>query len=230
MHSWQCKINQGAPQNNSYDSFIGGKPKIPASMEIPCCTLCKERLTFMFQIAFPKGHFWYGKSLALFFCKSHYHQGYPIPEMPNVEDLFGANISEEFLKTYERNFRILIFESELGCIRNDYEEKVTFSPLEICKVDQMDPSADIMLGGTPIWIMDIDETPGKIASSEEIGLLFQIREDFTFDKLPDAPPEETILGTKRTENIYTLFAADRVYFWGTIGQIPPAVYVSVQRP
>lgn len=63
---WNCTIETVAQQDLD-DLFIGGIPKLPPELSIPTCTLCSQKMSFMFQVAFPKGHIWEGKTLALFY-------------------------------------------------------------------------------------------------------------------------------------------------------------------
>ena len=227
MINWNCNILKNKQQDSKYDSFIGGKPKIPRNCSSPRCNLCKEELTFMFQIAFPEGHAWYGKSFAMFFCTKHFHGEFCIPEFPNVNELYGVEISRDFLDKYERNFKLVIFNTVQGVIQENYEEKLIFKPFHMVKTEQMDPNVDFVISGKPIWIMGIDETPGKIASVSNIELLLQVREDYEFEKHSNAKPQDN---PYYEQNNYMLFAADRIYFWGTTDANNLAVYISVQSP
>ncbi len=66
---WHSILRPGVQGYNT--SFIGGKPCLPSSVSLPVCKICGEPLTFFFQVAFPEGHIWAGKSLAFFFCSSY---------------------------------------------------------------------------------------------------------------------------------------------------------------
>lgn len=72
---WHSILRPGV--QGSSTSFIGGKPCIPPSVPLPVCKICGEPLTFFFQVAFPEGHMWAGKSLAFFFCSATYHKERP---------------------------------------------------------------------------------------------------------------------------------------------------------
>lgn len=96
MLNWNFDIGDGENQSLETNSFVGGKPKLPMDITIPRCSLCNNELTFLFQVDFPLGHDWYGKSMAVFFCTATFHNQYCIPMFPKVPDLFGANISSEF--------------------------------------------------------------------------------------------------------------------------------------
>ena len=66
---WHSILRPGVQGNST--SFIGGKPCLPPSIPLPVCKICGEPLTSFFQVAFPEGHIWTGKSLAFFFCSSY---------------------------------------------------------------------------------------------------------------------------------------------------------------
>lgn len=229
MLNWNYDILDGDNQSFETSSFIGGKPKIPAEIAIPRCSLCNNELTFMFQVEFPPEHDWYGKSLAVFFCTTAFHNRYCIPQFPQVPDLFGANISSEFLRRYGRNFRTIVFDSNQGTLREDYEEKVAFKTLQMRSKNKVDKKAPFILGGSPIWIMGVDETPGTI-DGKELTLLLQIKENYRFQITPSAPPQATIMNRYRDDGTYELFAADRIYFWGVKDKSSPLIYISVQAP
>lgn len=185
----------------------------------------------MFQIAFPLEHSWFGKSFALFFFTNQFHEEFCIPEFPDVIDLNGAQITKDFLDGYERNFKLLIFDIEKGVVRNEYKEKVVYKPLEMLRIEGADSQAEFVIGGEPIWIMGYDETPGSISCNDKVELLLQIREDYMFERLSEAKPQESMFGDRlKKVNLYELFAANRIYFWGTTDTVSPAVYISVQSP
>ena len=78
-------------QSAADDSFIGGVPKLPSGTAIPQCALCRSKMAFFFQVAFPLSHPWMGESLAVFACVSCHFENHFIPEMLTTE-LQGANI------------------------------------------------------------------------------------------------------------------------------------------
>lgn len=229
MLNWNFDIGDGENQSLETNSFVGGKPKLPMDITIPRCSLCNNELTFLFQVDFPLGHDWYGKSMAVFFCTATFHNQYCIPMFPKVPDLFGANISSEFLQRYARNFRTIVFDSEKGVMREDYEEKVAFKILKMRSKNVVDRDVPFSLGGEPIWIMGVDETPSSI-DGKELTLLMQIKEDYLFEAIPSAPPQATIMNSHRRDGKYELFAADRIYFWGVKDKSIPLIYISVQAP
>jgi len=134
-------------------------------------------------------------------------------------------------KKNERKMEFEMFHDPIGAFRRkadyNYEEKLIFKPFHMVKTEQMDPNVDFVISGKPIWIMGKDETPGKIASVSNIELLLQIREDYEFEKHSNAKPQDN---PYYEQNNYMLFAADRIYFWGTTDANNLAVYISVQSP
>ena len=169
MKSWKLEIVRDCVQIDEWDSFIGGKPKLPPDVDVPKCELCGKELTFMFQVAFPQGHKWAGKSMAVFYCVETWHDKYCIPELP--QQIADADISEEFLRNYERNFRIIVFDTPLGKIVDTYQEKVAFQALQTVPEKQAKKDWEFVIGGRPIWIMGMSEKPNTIAGVEKPILL-----------------------------------------------------------
>lgn len=229
MLNWNLKVSGETIQKAEENTYIGGKPKIPPEIVIPKCSMCDNELTFMFQIEFPPEHEWYGKSLAVFFCTKNFHDEYCIPEFPHVPDLYGVEVTSDFLKQYERNFKVIVFDSDKGQIREDYEEKVAYKSLYIASKNCEDLNSDFVLGGEPTWIMGMDETPHSI-DGKELTLLLQVKEDYLFQTVPLAPPQVTSMGRPRNDSNYKLFVSDRIYFWGVKDKSIPLVYISVQAP
>lgn len=228
--AWNCELlekNQLATDS----SFIGGIPKLPTGTSIPICTLCGHEMTFMFQIAFPEGHIWEGKTFALFFCLDCFGDEYCIPEMPQGSSLYQVEIPEGFLDTYQRNFRFFVFDTKDGEPLQNYKGRIPFQQIEITPDRRNSRDAIFTLGGRPIWIMGQDETPGKYAGTEKLEFLFQIKEDFKFPKLENAPPQADPFSPNNLSIFpwYDLFARNRIYFWGTSSQDNPKVYISVQK-
>ncbi len=44
MKSWRLEVIGNCVQAEEYDSFIGGKPKLPPDIDIPKCELCGNEL------------------------------------------------------------------------------------------------------------------------------------------------------------------------------------------
>lgn len=228
MKAWRLEAVRDCAQTEEWDSFIGGKPKLPPGTDIPKCELCGKELTFMFQTAFPQGHMWAGKSMAVFYCVESWHDAYCIPELPQQR----ADISEEFLRTYQRNFRVIVFDTPLGKTAGAYREKVAFQALRPVPETRTKREWDFVMGGRPIWIMGIPERPNSIAGIEKPALLLQVKEGFRFPVLPAAPKQANPFapGGRSLFPWYDLFVSNRVYFWGVQQNGTERVYISVQRP
>ena len=224
-------IIENIEQCSAHDSFIGGIPKLPAGTTVPVCTLCSHEMTFMFQIAFPEGHFWTGKTLALFYCLDCFGHQFCIPERPPGSSLLGVEIPEGFLDHYQRNFKTIIFNTADGVELNSYHERVAFRNIKFVSEEKNRRDAEFTLGGRPIWIMRKNETPGTYASTRKLKLLFQIKEGFRFPKRDDARPQANDFMPNKLSPFawYDLFVGNRIYFWGTLDKDTPAVYISVQR-
>ena len=215
-------------QNEHTLSFIGGVPRLPATQELPICKLCGAPQTFFFQVTFPSDHFWGGLSMAVFACTSRAHEDYAIPEMIS-EPLRGAVIPEPFLETYQRNFRVLVFESQDGVLRHDYTEKVKFQAWKLVQVspDEASGKAD-KVGGEPTWPLD-DEAPGSYGGVP-LGFLMQLGEEYTFETVPTAPPQILldIRFKPKPHPWYELFLRNNLYFFGTCDRKNPHVYILTQ--
>lgn len=229
MKSWKLEIIRDCAQTNECNSFIGGKPKLPPNVDIPKCKLCGKELAFMFQVAFPQDHVWAGKSIAIFYCIETWHGNYCIPELP--QKIAGADISEEFLRNYERNFRVIVFDTPLGKIVDTYQEKVAFQMLQAIPEKQTKQDWSFVIGGRPISIMGMAERPNTILGIEKPILLLQVKEEFHFPILPTAPKQANPFapGGKSLFPWYNLFVSNRIYFWGVQNNGTEMVYISVQR-
>lgn len=210
-------------------SFIGGFPRLPASFELPVCKLCGSEQTFFFQIAFPAHHLWYGLTMALFACTSCAHENFLIPQMLQGP-LAQADIPEGFLTDYQTNFRILVFPTEHGQMRSDYQPKVRYKDFQFVLED----TAEIVthkLGGAPDWFLD-DESPATYKKTIPMVFLFQILEDTVYEILDDAPPQIRLGLTRQPEpsphRYYRLFLANNLYFFGTKNCKEPLVYILTQ--
>lgn len=229
MKSWKLEITGNCVQTTEGDSFIGGKPKLPPNVDIPKCVLCGRELTFMFQVAFPQDHPWAGKSMAVFYCIEAWHDKYCIPELP--QPIANADIPEEFLRNYERNFRVLVFDTPLGKIVDAYQEKVAFQALQAVPEKQTKKDWELVISGRPIWIMGMSEKPKTIAGIGNPILLLQVKEEFHFPVLSTAPKQANPFapGGKSLFPWYDLFVSNRIYFWGVQSNGTERIYISVQR-
>ena len=116
MLTWNLQAVGDGVQTPEEDTFWGGKPKLPPAMSVPICGLCGQEMTFFLQAAFPQGHPWQGKSLALFYCTDTWHDQFCLPEAPDVRNLNNADIPSSFLRQYERTFRTLVFDTDQGVL------------------------------------------------------------------------------------------------------------------
>ncbi|MDN4523990.1 hypothetical protein [Fictibacillus fluitans] len=221
-------IKDSGQQEESDLTFIGGLPRIPESEPLPTCELCGEKLTFFFQVSFPEGHSWEGRTMAVFGCTMCAHEDYLIPEMLQ-DTLKGIDIPQGFLESYQKNFRIILFETEKGELRNEYEEKIKFVKW------RLSPAADPYenhekIGGSPNWLLD-DESPGSYNSEVSMIFLMQLPEDMKFETVENAPPQMVISlegnQAPSSHSYYELFLANHIYFFGTKSR-EPLVYVLTQ--
>lgn len=189
MKSWKLEPLSDRRQTEEEDTFLGGRPKLPPDVLLPSCGICGKELAFFFQVAFPQGHKWEGKSMAVFYCVEEWHDRYCIPELPDGPSLNKVDVTADFLNQYQRNFRVLVFDTAKAVPVEGYQEKVAFRSMAITQEDKTDRGWDMVIGGRPVWIMGQAERPASVAGDKKPVLLLQVREDLKFPILPDAPRE-----------------------------------------
>lgn len=236
-HSILTKIKQ----DNS-TSYIGGKPCIPKEVPLPTCKVCGEPLTFFFQIAFPRGHMWEGKSLAFFYCTCAYHKHDdkrmfpPAIQTGAKNDLFDIPDGALSPESYQTLFRVIFFDTTDGVLREDYEEKVAYQRIDWKTSRKKDKKTPIIIGGEAIWSANYGKERPAAYEGKAMELVLQVADYFNFEKLDDAPPEMEETYQKdnpfrpRKENNYTFFFDfNRVYLWGTAEKENPSFWLNVQN-
>ncbi len=218
MNALSLSLGSPLAQTGEEPAFLGGRPRLERGATWPTCDLCHAQQTFFFQVDFPKGHGWDGRSLAVFACTRCKHQDFLIPEMlPGP--LTGATVSLDFVVKYQRNFRFLVFPSVNGVLRGEGEPGVLFRPI------LMEPrrvsNAIGHLGGAPRWIIE-DESPAA-----PFFFLMQLDEEFVFETTPEAPRAMDLDLRGRpvpsAEPGYPLFLANALYLFGA--EVAGAAYV-----
>jgi hypothetical protein len=196
------------------NSFLGGKPKLPADLSIPICTICGSEQTFFFQIALPDDVIWSGHTLAMFLCTSCADEEFLIPTMLKGV-LNGIVIPKEFLVEYQSNFRVLVFETKTAKIREEYIGKIKFGEIIISESESVGEFG--RLGGNPDWILG-DETPGIYNDDVGMSFIMQTTENFDYPIHQYAPKQLTInlFGEIEKSNweYYRLFVANAIYIFG----------------
>ncbi|MWC27342.1 hypothetical protein [Paenibacillus sp. MMS18-CY102] len=227
MASYIMRIVGESVQSSSERSFIGGHPVIPLEYGLPACQLCDSPLTFFYQIAFPIGHAWHGKSMAVFACTCCVDEDHYIPRMLDVP-LPGAVIPEDFIRDCQNNFRIIVFPTGDGVMRSGYEPKVKYKTIELLPSD--DDTNGNKVGGHPNWLLE-DESPAMLENGTPMVFIMQLLEGFTFETLPSAQPQAklNLRGDVHypDSEYYELFISNQVYFFGTVSGEPVA-YVLTQ--
>lgn len=239
---WHSILLEEGPQNPEATSFIGGKPKLPINISLPVCKDCGTPLTFFFQVAFPEGHHWAGKSLALFYCIHQYnkHTRDKILILPDVDieqDEFHIINHSLAPERYQTQFRAIVFDTELGVMCESYVPQIVYREITWKPSKKKDKKVPIILGGEPIgrdrgkngWFrpLSYDQKP--------MDIILQVAEYFNFPKYPDAPPEmeEDVLPlrlTPREKPDYTLWCEfNRIYLWGPIDPSDPVVYIDLDN-
>lgn len=222
----------GIAQSESIYSFCGGVPLMPARCELPVCGLCGAQQTFFFQVRLSSGDIWDDRCLAVFHCTECADERFFIPPMVEGK-LAAAHISESFLKTYEKNFRLIHFSScDNLVLRRDSVEKVRFSSWHTTS-ENVPADAHSFIGGRPEWAQD-DETPAEYGLGGSFEFLMQLAEGTEF-KLVDSAPGQVTLGLDRKpkrlkRRSYRLFLGNQTFFFGAVLDKQPAgVYTITQR-
>jgi hypothetical protein len=146
--------------------------------------------------------------------------------LPGV--LAGVDIPREFLTSYQRNFRFLVFPTDEGRIDTRFQKRIKFIPIIL----QLDDELGIgQVGGTPSWLLE-DESPRSYGSRIPMHFLFQLHAGVRFPTVQGAPPQMEIGLSGEPEpspyDFYQLFIGNAVYFFGTESRTPPLVYAITQ--
>jgi uncharacterized protein YwqG len=206
-------------------SHIGGYPNIPKSIDLPKCQLCDAKMTFFFQLKFPKKHEWQDKIIAVFSCTSCDPKGVIVPVSPNFQ-----KIPDFFLDEYEKNFKVFVIQpTDKLELRKDYVPILKYEKLSLERPKGKYYTAKI--GGKPNWRIS-DDFPRDYMGSA-FAFLFQIS-DWEFDKYDHAPrqaeyPYFTFSTGFREDGKYALFLGAPLYFFGTLELETPKVYVLNQK-
>lgn len=219
----------GVPQRETDRSFIGGLPRLPPLEAIPKCRLCGAEQAFFFQVEFPEGTAWSGRTLAVFSCVFCASEDFLIPEMLDGP-LRGVDIPEGFLEAYQRNFRFLVFPVDQCVVRRDYVEKVRFIRMQVLSAEDAATLGN-KLGGNPHWILE-DETPGTYAGEFQLTFLLQLEQGLEFPTVEGAPPQIEIAldGTPAPaeRSHYELLIGNALYLFGVEERGEPLVYAITQ--
>lgn len=237
---WHSVLTKTVQDNST--SFIGGMPFIPRQEPLPVCRICGEPLTFFFQIAFPEGHMWAGKSLAFFYCTCGRHKHDDKQQFPPAihtgtkNDLFDIPDGEIDPETYQTLFRVVFFHTADGVLREEYKEKVAYQRIDWVSGRKKDRKTPIIIAGDAIWSAQYGKERPALYEGKKMELILQVAEKFNFEKLEDAPPEMENTYQKdnpfkpRVENDYTFFFSfNRVHLWGTVEPEHPSFWLNVQN-
>lgn len=196
---------------NDQRSFIGGRPRLPATIEVPRCKLCGADQTFFFQIEFFVSGNTVSQTLAVFACTSCADEKHLIPELAAKKaSLKEAEITEEFLRNYQANFSLIIFATEDAVLRSDYDVRILFKALK--GLPNSIGREFAKLGGAPDWVLD-DEAPKE----SEFEFLLQVHEGYEFETV-DGTSHQIVIDlwqkpTERKEPYYDLFLQNELYFF-----------------
>lgn len=214
------------PPSQSPDvrSFVGGRPALPPSVPLPDCGLCGARQSFFFQVAFPEDHAWAGVSLAVFQCTSCRDRDFLVPLInqdliPSMKGSLepGQDIPDGALDLCQINCRFLTFPTEQGVLRDDYDERVRYRPIELVRREWPDlRTSRSKVGGRPGWIVR-DASPG-LYLGRPMHFLMQIRQYAEYPILPTAPlpyhPDRDDPRVRAVLTEYDLFVGCQLYFFG----------------
>ncbi len=211
-------------------TFIGGKPRIPIDVELPICQLCGEQLTFFLQIGFPEEHVWRGRTLAVFSCTATWDTEHTVSPLAR-EDWRKPCLTSKDLKNSQQDHRFIIFRTDQGVLREDYEEKIRYCSLKYKRIADMGhPGTKI--GGYPHWLGDAVKL-AKLDGKWPMQFLGQIAVDSYFPLVPTAPSRafefRKLPVTEKFRRSYSLFYDNQCYFFGSVGRDEPIVYCIIQH-
>jgi hypothetical protein len=212
MTLYICPETTRKLSSGSSIGFIGGRPELPSGA-MPSCELCGARQTFYFQIRFPSGHAWCGQTLAVFACTSCANDAYLVPEM--LDALPGADVSAQFLESYERNFRFLVFPTSAEVPVVGHEARLERTEL-YCVSATKTPAGAIGKLQDPHWVLE-NEAPTSVGGVPAHFLL-QLYAELEFGTVSTAPPQRELdLSGCQADALpgrYELFLANELYFYG----------------
>ncbi len=238
---WIKVLKLGSEQGEGRDSFVGGHPRLPPGEGLPTCRVCGALLTFFFQVAFPEGRRWAGRTLAVFECTACRDDAHPtpfvdqtlIPSMERMNLVKGEDVPDGALDLVQRTFRFLVFDTAAGVVRRDYAERVAYRPITLHPQTDAKLATKSKVGGAPGWIQ-VDSTPGRYLG-EPLGFLVQWKYDFEFDRVAGSPAPFNAYADSLpdlTEKIpyYRLFQGTQLYFFGNHAGGRPHVYMIPSVP
>jgi hypothetical protein len=206
-------------QDKKANSFIGGVPKLPKKFDIPLTEETQTQMTFFFQYEFPKDHHYEGLILSMFATTDFCNDDFTIPEMLTGV-LKDIDIPEGFLDKYQRYFKMFLYENKEYELREDYNPKLLYKKLITSEKVEDNSTLFAEINEKPDWILD-DEAPGTYNSTEKLFFLFQMKEDYEFEKREEAPRQQLLAGEDGLTlcdsfgRDYDLFNGNEIYFFGT---------------
>lgn len=206
-------INLVKDVQSSQISFVGGRPNVPDNFEIPKCLLCGSDQAFFLQIELPADCSRSGEVMAIFQCTSCVHEDALIPKMIDGV-LKNAVISENFIKSYQKNFRVIFFSKDNINVMDDYIPRIDFREINL-----LSSKEGVILGrvgGKPAWVME-DEAPCCLDNGKDLNFVVQLNMNFEYEIVSGAPRQIVmdIFGSPRPsdDNYYRLFIGNEVYIF-----------------
>lgn len=226
-----------AKQTEDVTSFSGGSPLLPERFSWSMCGDCGQPLTFYFQISFPPGHPWHGRTMAVFFCVDRITKETAHP-YPLSHDRSDSSFSREEHVAYldnavvedpPRNYRLLVFGAdEPKALRREHPPRVKYQVIQL-NSSERDPGLRTKVGGACVgtdgWVRDF----GRRYRGHDLVFLMQLGREYSFPRLADAPPQQMDPYDQswvKTEPSYLLFTGYPLCFFGTPIDIEePLIYL-----
>jgi hypothetical protein len=181
-------------------------------------------MTFFFQVTFPKKHVWEGKTMAFFHCTTYRDTDnyWPKTYYTRGQDNY-PNIPDEFLDTYQTNFRIYVFDTSEPVIqRNEAKRVLEFERLGFEKINpRVKYHNTTKVGGIPAWGANILDGADEIYKEVTymgagFDFLMQVERDWSFTRLPSTPPQfDYYKEGSPIYHMYHPFMGPKMYFLGT---------------
>lgn len=213
------------------DSHIGGEVTLPDSVANMRCVFCKALMPLFFKMELSHTRAFQNHSLLVFACVACVHEDKLIPQMLKGP-LKGVEVSSDFLRSYQTNFRCLILpknELAMGTKINPAVKLVTLEPKGDGKV-YCGKRLFGQVGGKPKWVLG-DESPGLCDGERAFEFVLQLSPHWMFETLTEAPRQMELNLTRkpvlRDTPGYDLFIGNTVYFFAVPGE-NDLVYVITQ--
>ena len=208
--------DQGVSRNS-----IAGTAWMPQGTSTPVCKCCQSPMQLFVQFDIEQRflpQFEDGSHLVLFMCPK-------CNEIPSFDNFAGRTLPANYWEKTEGNHYVALYRP--GSARTAVQGSnflLSFNLGFGDDVHELQHKPYIGVGGDPQWMQA--EEKFSCACGGQMRLLTQISENFSFPKLPFAPPQPDSF----SKDDYCLFLGNEVYVFGCERQCNDhAVWITVQN-